>query len=109
MTGLFPFLAFTGVLTAGLVAAIVIDAALAWVAVPIYVVAMGYALYRVVAWQSANLAFVCQECGASFAADLKTWLVSPNMGIRKLVTCPECGRQTWAREVRRSEVGPSSD
>lgn len=104
MTGMLPFLAVTTVLTAALVGAIVVDPGLAWLAVPVYLAAMAYVTYRLVAWQAANLAFVYQECGVTFAAGLRTWALSPNMGTRKLVTCPVCGVRNWAREVRRAEA-----
>jgi hypothetical protein len=104
MTGMLPFLAVTTVLTAALVGAIVVDPGLAWLAVPVYLAAMAYVTYRLVAWQAANLAFVCQECGVTFAAGLRTWALSPNMGTRKLVTYPACGVRNWAREMRRAEA-----
>jgi len=96
MTEMLPFLAVTTVL----VGAIVVDPGLAWLAVPVYLAAMAYVTYRLVAWQAANLALVCQECGVTFAAGLRTWALSPNMGTRKLVTCPACGvRKRTGRRV----------
>ena len=98
------FLLATGLLTAALIVLSVLSPGFVWVWLALYVSALSYATYRLVAWQSRNLALRCQECGTTFTADLRTWTLSANMGSRKNVSCPECGRRTWARIVRRSEV-----
>jgi hypothetical protein len=65
----------------------------------IYFVILGYVIYRLVKWQQAHFAFECQESGQRFKAGLKVWLLSPNMGTKKWVTCIACGKHTLAKII----------
>ena len=92
-------------LTAVFVAVVIVWPVLVWPAVVLYVISITYAVYRLLRWQATNLAFQCQECDKVFRGSLITWLLSPNMGTRKSITCPLCGRHSWARIVA-AEDGP---
>lgn len=101
--GLGAFFCALAVLTGALIAIIFVSPrpVVLAVASTLYAAAIGYAIYRLVNRQSQNLAFSCGHCGVVFDAGFRTWLLSPNLGSRKGVSCPECGRFSWARIVHK--------
>ena len=102
--GVGRFLGAAGVLTARFISVVIAVPGLVWVGFATYLVGIGYAVYRLVKGQSANLALQCQECGSVSEANLRTWLLSANMGGRKRATRPQRGNRTWARIVPRSDA-----
>jgi hypothetical protein len=99
MPGLSRFLAALTILTAGFIAAVVLRPEWIWPALLLYLLAVGYAIYWLVKWQAANLAFQCSGCGESFRGSVRTWIGSLSLGSRKYVTCPFCKKGTWASIV----------
>ena len=101
MSGMGRYLATVGMLTAAFTVVILLykGSSIIVLALAAYLVGVFYAFYRLLKWQSANLALECQLCGATFRLSLGSWTFSPNMGSRKGVTCPTCRKYTWARIV----------
>ncbi len=103
MSGMGRYLAAIGLLTAAFVGVLFVlkGSPTLYMALAAYLAGVCYASYRLVKWQSENLALQCQQCGATFQLSLGSWTFSPNMGSRKGVTCPTCRKYSWARVVSR--------
>ena len=103
MSGMGRYLATVGLLTAAFTVVILLykGSSIVVLALAAYLAGILYASYRLLKWQSDNLALECQQCGATFRLSLGQWTFSPNMGSRKGVTCPTCRKYIWARVVSR--------
>ena len=103
MSGMGWYLATVGLLTAAFIVVILLykGSSIIVLALAAYLAGIFYASFRLLKWQSENLALECQVCGATFRLSLGRWTLSPNMGSRKGVTCPTCSKYTWARVVSR--------
>ena len=101
MSGMGRYLAAIGLLTAVFTVVILLykGSSITVLAIAAYLAGILYASYRLLKWQSDNLALECQLCGATFHLSLGSWTLSPNMGTRKGVTCPTCRKYTWAQVV----------
>ena len=101
MSGMGPYLATVGLLTAAFTVVFLLykGSSIIVLALVAYLAGIFYASFRLLKWQSSNLALQCQQCGATFRLSLGQWTFSPNMGSRKGVACPTCRKHTWARVV----------
>ena len=104
MSGMGRYLATVGLLTAAFIVVIFLykGSSVIVLALAAYLAGIFYASYRLLKWQSSNLALECQLCGATFRLSLGQWTFSPNMGSRKGVTCPTCRKYTWAQIVSKT-------
>jgi len=96
---LVSLLGIIGALTALFIVVAIIWPAWVWATLPLYIVSLGYAVYRRMRWATKALAFHCQGCAETFRGDFWTWILGPNFGARKYVRCPRCGQHTWAEIV----------
>lgn len=52
-----------------------------------------------VRWHAKNTAYICPKCGHTFAVTTLEDLMSPHMGIVKLLTCPKCVKSSWCEGI----------
>ena len=50
-------------------------------------------------WQVHTYGYECPSCKHQFEIGLRTALLTPHVWNKKLLRCPACGKQDWAREV----------
>jgi DNA-directed RNA polymerase subunit RPC12/RpoP len=61
-------------------------------------------LVLTIAWQfvlNKSIDYKCGDCGKEFSISPIVGALAPHSMGRKLVTCPGCGKRTWATPVRK--------
>jgi hypothetical protein len=89
--------------TVALVAAIWAFEGLAVLWTLIYLAAVAFVVRWFARWQAAHMALRCGACEHTFEVPASKWAFSANLGDRKHINCPTCGRH-WARIVRREAL-----
>jgi ribosomal protein S27AE len=56
-------------------------------------------LYQTVLNKKIN--YMCGNCGYTFSPSPFSAALTPHSMGRKLLTCPRCGKKTWAKRVRK--------
>ena len=59
-------------------------------------------------WHAKSFAYRCPKCDHVFTLTVAQDFLSPNLGTRKLVTCPACQESVEAKGLRilKGETGP---
>ncbi len=91
----------TAVLLIVFVAALIVAAYL----LPQLLFPLGFALWLAIvaaavlallSWHARNFGYRCSRCGHEFGVSALTELLTPHVGRRHYVRCPNCGRRSWA-------------
>lgn len=62
-------------------------------------------LFGLVAWHARTSVYLCPECGHSFKISMIADLLSPQIGVKKLLKCFGCGLSLWCRETGMQDMG----
>ncbi|MCU0607965.1 MAG: hypothetical protein MUF78_11245 [Candidatus Edwardsbacteria bacterium] len=50
-------------------------------------------------WAVDTYGYKCPSCRHQFEISMRTALLTPHIGDRKLLRCPSCGKRDWAQAV----------
>ena len=60
---------------------------------------VGAGLYFLIRWHAKNTAYICPRCSHIFTISTLKDFLSPHMIDKKLLHCPECGENSWCKDI----------
>ena len=61
-------------------------------------------LFLLVRWHAHSTAYRCPSCAEVFTISTLTDLISPQVPQGKYLTCPGCGKRSWATILMRDDA-----